>query len=304
MRRLALLSLLGAAYGAGPSDAPTLPSISESYYLARLRPHGADIDVMTPTVLSPLGREDVPCSCPDRLVVCTSPKGYEEAVRPYLDALGSVRIGGGGGGGVAKEAAQKLEATFKELSDRARGEVKEPIVRVFFKQYPRERSELPGERAVTLHATIYSVPDLYFDRASLTIAHAPDAMASGRLVPGVMVDIRKTWRFTSRGPRLIEATVEASRDVRHATRGARLGDVAGDASVAKIASDSGSIQHFELYHGERWGFAWFDRAAEGDPDVWAKAYHIPYSADRPAPAETESLPPATVEALLALVAKA
>jgi len=273
----------------------------DSFYFRALRAGGISIDEMTPTVLSPLREEDVPRSCPERMVVCTSKEGYARWVRPFLDALRPVAFEAGEGGGVRREACRRIERAFAELDGAALGEVKRPVVRVLFKHYPRD---LPGGRAVTLHATIYSVPDLFFDAKLVEATNAVRQGDEPRPVPGALLDVRKTWLLGKAGPRLVEASIEATTEVRNFPRGPRLGALLEDASVRHLAQDEVSMAHFEMYAGDRAGLAWFDRACEGPPDPLAIAYAIPFSGDGKATLEREPLDAALVKRVLEICARA
>lgn len=287
MRLLLLLLALGAE--------------QQSFYFRTLRAGGISIDEMTPTVLSPLAEEDVPRSCPERMVVCTSKEGYARWVRPFLDALRPVAFEAGEGGGVRREACRRIERVFAELDAAASGEAKRPVVRVLFKHYPRD---LPGGRGVTLHATVYSVPDLFFDAKLVEATNALRPGATARTVEGALLDVRKTWLLGKAGPRLVEASIETTTDVRNFPRGPRLGELLGDASVEHLARDEVSMAHFEMYGGDRAGLAWFDRAREGPADPVAIAYTIPFSGAEKASLEREPLEEALAKRLLAICARA
>jgi len=303
VRRLALLPVLAAALFAGPEgDPPASPPAS--YYLRELRPFGIDVDGLTPLVLSPLAEEKIPLTCPDRLVVCTSRAGTAGRVRPFLKALGEIAFPQEEQDGVLRSVEAKIVEIWRSLDASATQQGKGPPVRVFFKHYPRELSELDGARAVTLHATLYSVPDLYFDISTAAIGHDPVDVERAAGVQGLLLDIRKTWRITPHGPRLIEASIEVTEEVRNALRGPGLCQLLEEPSISAVATDSGAIMHFELYHGERWGLLWVDRAQDGPVDGWASAYHIPYDPAGKPNLETEPLPARVVAHLLELASRA
>ncbi|MGQ0614294.1 MAG: hypothetical protein ACT4PV_11205 [Planctomycetaceae bacterium] len=298
MPRLALLLVSSAVLCAAVEPEPA------SYYLRELRPFGLEVDGVTPLILSPLAQEKIPITCPERLVVCTSPVGGRGRVVPFLKALGEVTFPKGAPEGLVQSVEAKIERIWRAIEAGATRELAGPPVRVFFKHYPREPSEMGGARAITLHATLYSVPDLFLDMGSTAISHDLAELARAPAVPGLILDIRKTWRITPQGPRLIEASIEVTEDVHNALRGPGLCQLLQDPSVSAVAADAGAIMHFELYHGERWGMLWIDRAVTGPVDGWARAYHIPYDADRTSSLETEPLPAPVVARLLELVGRA
>ncbi len=276
-----------------------------SYYLRRIRPSGIAVDDMTPTIVSPLPREVVPESCPERLVVVCAKKGYADSLRPYLAALGSPGYGALRAEGLPQEVAGSLEQTWALLANALEADPAVSPLRVLIKHYPQKISAGP---CFTLHVTFFTVPDLYLEAEKATAwkGPAPDGEGEPRIVPGAWFDIRATYLIQGGERRLLEASCEATTQVRYPMRGSRLAQLLQEKSIEPLGADEQGAAHFELYDGDRVGFAWFDRSwGEGAKDPWAVAYRAAWRPmGDPPGAETAPLPEALVERLLAFVRRA
>ncbi|MGQ0612655.1 MAG: hypothetical protein ACT4PV_02740 [Planctomycetaceae bacterium] len=288
------LALLGVAEGEEPS-----------YYLRRIRPSGIEVDDMTPTIVSPLPTEIVPEACPERLVVVCGKRGYADSLRPYLAALGLPGFGAIPAEGLAGEVAAALEATWKLLAKAAEGEPTAPPLRVLIKHYPQE---LPAGPCFTLHVTFFTVPDPHLEGDEATRAEGPstDRKIEERSVPGAWFDIRATYLLKAGERRLLEASCEATTRVRRPARAPRLAQLLQEKSIEPLGADERGAAHFELYAGDRAGFAWFDRSwGVGASDPWAVAYRAPWRPmGEPPSSERATLPAALLDRLLAFVRRA
>jgi len=272
---------------------PTPPG----YYLTALRTTGLDIDAMTPTLLSPLSRENVPADCPERMAVVTGDDSHAKTIKPFFDAVGAPGLSGTEATGLKGQAARQLERVWRVLNSLANGPVSTPPLRILYKHYPRP--DLPG-KCIALHATVYTVIDTYFDQERFK----HDPAKPDQELRGVIFELRKTYQLEGEKPRLVEALIESHESI-HMGRRFILRELIGDKAPKPLA-DHESSAHFIAYSGGlRFGLVWVDRSAGiGQPAPWARAYSIKGGSMAKRPdARMEQLPAVFVRRLIELVGR-
>lgn len=248
---------------------------------------------MTPTLLTPRESEQIPESCPTRLMVLGAAQTYAEAILSYLEVAGAFHENGGDG--LADVVAQSINAHLTSLRELARRDPGTPPLRVLIKHYPR--AMLPG-RCFTVHVSFFTVPDPYIDAAILRRAMGGMRRAGAEIagvnavgakigqgdmkMPGVILEVRRTWQLASGKPRLVEAMAEIHADVAMGRR--RMAAIHYLPEEGFDAGwEDGDFGAYLVHYGagERLGMHWIDRDAVGEagadgkePRIWACAYRI------------------------------
>jgi hypothetical protein len=275
------------------------------YFLTNLHQGGVEIDAMTPMLLSPLRHEHVPQSCPPNFVVLTTKDedSHEQHVRPLFDAIGDIRLGSPETTGLGADAAVALAKHWRDLETALDRAVTKPPVRVLYKLYPQP--DLPG-RCVSLHMTVYTVPDQHLDQSWFREEMRRHYMQRGDRdkmdVRGVLVEIRRTHQLEGGPPRLVEACVEVHDQVSAGARRQTLGTLLGQDSH-ELLQDPEQVAHFMIYGGGvRRGLVWIDRSVgQGELDPWARAYRVSQESIREKPhIETEKISGTLVKDLIEL----
>ena len=223
------------------------------------------VSKMTPTIISPARHENRRfCHAAIRV----SQAGYEELIRPYMQALGPLDFGRQRSAGpLANLVSRNIAASWQHLDEQARGEpVSGQLVRVLVQHFPWE--ETPG-RCVTLATTFYDVPDLYLDRA-----RCEDQSWYETTADRTWVRLVKSYQLAQQTPRLVCAWIETTRDLRIAD--AAEIDYAGMLDRPELADANVVNAHWEnLTGGTRLGLVWMDLSfGRGEVRPWSRAYRI------------------------------
>jgi hypothetical protein len=295
----ALLLLVARTSKSELRAAPDDPVSEPSYFLRKVRGAGIEIDKMSPRLISPLAEEaHLP---PRKNCVVLPGKGDYAGIRPYLVAMGELDLQAPKEGELAREVTDALAKTWKELRAVAGKPVGTPLLRILTKHYPRD--DLPG-RCFTIQVTFFTVRDPYFDDGGLTPELAE--RVKGKVVDGLMFEVRKTYQTKNAQRRLIEAEVEVTEKVGGYFGRKSFPQLSGLESVSGFAGDEFFGAHFQLYGGgERRGLVWYDRSfGLGKADVWAGVFRAIRSSEAAQKVKTAKLPPKLTAALLSLVERA
>lgn len=271
-------------------DAPAYDS--PSFYLREIRKAGLDVQGMHPYILSPQACDALGEHCPDEVELLAGADDYAEVIGPFVEALGAVAFPEQEGttGSVARTLAREWEA----IRSVARGPLSGQPLRVVLNHYSRKRD--PGH-CVTVRATFATAPDPLFDRKA----------AQALELPGALYMFWKTYQLDRGEPKLIEAGIEVTTDVR--TFGWRR-DVAAIAEPEDLPQtwtrDEMAGAHFYGFGGgRRYGVTWIDRGAGTKAsDPWGAVYRMEHLAESDAPAvELAPLPEAWKTTLLEVIEK-
>jgi hypothetical protein len=287
--------------GSAPRVMPDPPG----YYLSKITKTGLVIDAMTPTLLTSLEHENVPASCPPRLTILAARGGdsHDAHVRPLFDAIGKIRLSTPETNSLAAETALALSQHWRDLKTTLDRPVTTPPIRVMYKHYPRPR--LPGD-CVTLHATVYTVPDQHFDqqwfREEMRKHHASGGGRGGMAIRGVLIDLRRTYQLEGGPPKLVEASLEVHDNV-SLVRRAPFGQLLGEEPHEMLRDREAESHFLMLGGGTRRGLVWIDRSVGlRELDPWARAYRISVVSMREKPnVETEEISRTVVKDLIELV---
>ena len=238
----------------------------DSYYLSHLRDRVLAVSDMTPVLVSGRTSETIPPTCPERLVVVTSVKQYADAVLPFMDAVGPPDFGPVPAEGLAPGVVARIEKFWRELRKRAQAPPRDAPVRIIVRHYPRP--ELPG-RCYTVHVFFYDMLDPAFDAREYELVRW-----GKKPLEGGLIEWRKTYQTQGAAPRLIEAAVEAQPRVMPGMGRPSGIDIFGKKLGGRLKDPS--VKHFwDLGGGDRYGLAWYDLSnGVGDPEPWARVYHI------------------------------
>ncbi len=295
----ALLLLIARNTRSELRAAPESLESEPSYFLRKIRAADIEIDTMSPRLISPLVAE---LHEPPRTGCVVLPgKGDYTNIRPYLDAMGKMEFPAQNDEGLAREVTDALARSWKELLTTAGKPVGTPLLRILTKHYPR--IDLPG-RCFTIQVTFFTVRDPYFDDEGLT----PELLEriKGKIIDGLMFEVRKTYQTKNGQRRLIEANVEVSEKVSGYFGRKGFPRLSGEKSLAGFAQDEFFGAHFQPYGGgERRGLVWYDRSfGLGKAAAWAVAFRAIRSSETAQSVKTAKLPPKLTAALLSLVERA
>ena len=294
----ALLLLIGRNTKSVLLAAPDDPDSEPSYFLRKIRGPGIEIDTMSPRLISPLVKEFHKPPRPGCVVL--PGKGDYTNIRPYLDAMGKMEFPAPEDGGLAREVTDALAKSWKDLLATTSKPVGTPLLRILTKHYPR--IDLPG-RCFTIQVTFFTVRDPYFDDRM-----TPELLEriKGKVIDGLMFEVRKTYQTKNARRHLIEAEVEVSEEVVGYFGRKGFAQLSGLKSVAGFAHDTFFGAHFQPYGGgQRRGLVWFDRSfGLGKADVWTAAFRAIRSSEAAQEVKTAELPPKVAAALLSLVERA
>jgi len=282
--------------GSNPSRTQN-PSSSESpsHYLRFVRPveeragHPWNVKRMLPRLLSPFPREKHAPPMPQ----CRALPGdgtYARRIQPYFDALSSPFAELHSAAHSSGSGVRTILQSIKKECDALRARLTHPPganpVRILTKHYPRP--DLPG-RCVTLHVTLFSVPDPWFDDGGLT----PELLERrrGQRIDGRFVELRMTLRLDTEQPRLIEAEVSASPEIVGAFHRESIAAQLRSPELDAVDGDDFYGAHFQIYGG-------------GKPRMWSRAYSTERATEEQRyDIKLLDIDAATAQALLALVRK-
>jgi len=291
---LSACSALLSACGTQPDRALDLEpatgciDTSGSWLLERIGRDDYAVDAMTPRFYS-TRLEAKPPTCPLELDIESRRGRAASAMRDLFCRLGRLDFGRlGATDAVTNEASAAIAARWlglqREVASLAEGA---GPVRLLVKHYPQP--DAPGT-VVTVQATLYTVPDLFFDEMMEVVQNDMDAP-----LRGVLVRVRKTYQLAGPAPRLVGAWIEASG--RYHGGGQEI-DYAALLDQPALLADGQRHAHFEdLAAEERLGLCWVDLSlGQGPAKTFARSYAIVDGKTR-----VGSMPAAWTEALLRMV---
>ncbi len=281
---LVLASLLLSA--CGQSEARLA---SPSFYLREIRKAGLNVEVMQPYIVTPHACDKLSGDCPDEVELIAADDTYATKVRPYVQALGRIAFPPTAG---LERVAETLNREWTAIRTVANGKPAEPPLRVVATLYPRERD--PGH-CVTVRATFATVPDPLFEKEA---ARAPE-------VQGVLYMLWKTYQLAGDEPKLIEAGVEVTTDIKTFGWRSDIATVAKPKDLPQTwTRDKLAGGHFYGFGGgTRLGMTWIDRSAgKRAVDPWAAVYTIDQHVETDTPTvEIAPMPEAWKAHLLELI---
>ena len=163
--------------------------------------------------------------------------------------------------------------------------------------YPRP--DLPGKCAAIV-TTFHDLPDFTIAEDLEEFGRYTNELAAGHPKPGMLFEVRQVWQMEGAEPRLIEATIELSDNLRTLAPRRLAPDFFRDSMVQKISVDAMRGGHFEYAGGgDRRCVTWCDRSAGiGPAKPWSAAYRV-----RPKREFSKPLNPAIVTALKEFVSR-
>ncbi len=232
-----------------------------SFFLREVRRDSLDVEGMHPYVLSPLSTDRLSEFCPSECQLYRADDTYAEIIGPYTEALGAVALPREP---KLEQISEILTREWESIRAMAQAPPADPPLRIVTNVYARKGD--PGH-CVTIRATFNTAPDPLFDREA---ARAP-ALA------GVLYMFWKTYQLAGDEPKLIEAGIEVTTDIK--TFGWRR-DFATIAKPADLPQswtrDELAGGHFYGFGGgRRYGIVWLDRGAGTKAaSPWSAAYTI------------------------------
>ena len=201
---------------------------------------------------------------------------------------------------LAREVTAELSKTWTRLREIADKPVREPLLRILTKHYPRR--DLPG-RCFTIQVTFFTVRDPYFDEGGLT-AELLERI-NGKTIEGVLFDVRKTYQMRDKR-RLIEAELEVTTTVRAHFGRKGFPELSHVDAISVFANDTFFGAHFQPYGGgERLGLVWYDVSCGlGPARAWTAAFRAERMTEKATKVKTSALDAELAAAFKALVERA
>ncbi len=282
-----------------PTEAAVIVDVDRTSAFLRTRKVPLAVDRMSPLVLSPLTKERFPPPMPRCKV--EGGGGTYDSIRAYLDEVGDWKFAGADNAPVLAAVSVELEKTWKALRAVAAGDLGEQPLRVMFKHYPREDLE---KGCYTIHTAVFTLPDPFFDNGADLATLMENT--KGKTIPGLLLEMRQTYRVKSGAARMIEAGVEANPKVTGRFHRNAFAGLLQTPEVTAFTKDAYAGGHFHVYGGgERVGIYWCDRSmGKGEPKPWGVAYRATRTTDEPRyDVKTEALSPENAKALREIVSR-
>lgn len=242
--------------------------LESSFYQDEIRTGDLRVADMIPTAIVASECVTLGAECPPNLELFEGETNAAELNTKFLEAL-QLDLFSKALTECCGEHASAVRRVLTTLRRSAAAPKPAERLKSLVKHYPHPRA---GKDFIVLHATFFTVPDAHFERARLT------ALRGDRgVVPGVMLETRATYRTNVNPPRLVEAVVEVSEEVREAGRRIATTTLLRREQIpAGLRDDPQWGGHFFEYGGGiRRGLYWCDQSmGKGAVKPWSTAYAL------------------------------
>lgn len=261
------LAVLILSTGCGEEQSAPV-RLEGSFYQAEIRDGDLRVADMIPTAIVEADCVELGAECPPNLTLLEGPTNAAELNAKYLQAL-HIDLFSSALDECCGDHATALRRVLAALKSSSAAADPADRMKSLVKHYPHPRA---GKDFIVLHATFFTVPDTHFEQGRLATMRGEAGS-----VPGVMLETRATYRTDVTPPRLVEAVVEVSEELREAGRRIATTTLLRREQIpAGLRDDPQWGGHFFEYGGGvRRGLYWCDRnMGQGTANPWSIAYML------------------------------